>query len=85
MLDGAPNPVIGLQADGRVAFWNLAADAMFGIGVEQAIGQPLSLLLSIVDAQVGWADFLQKRATCANEEMKKGCKGIVGKRCKSAR
>jgi len=72
MLDGAPNPVIGLQADGGVAFWNRAAETMFGIGKAQAIGQPLSLLLSIVDAQVGWAEFLEKQADCADEGNKEG-------------
>ena len=45
VLDGALEAVIGMDATGRVTFWNPMASQMFGWSKEEALGQLLSELI----------------------------------------
>ena len=45
VLDGALEAVIGMDATGRVTFWNLSATQMFGWTREEARGQMLAALI----------------------------------------
>lgn len=41
----AEDAIVSIDADQKIVFFNLAAERMFGYRVEEAVGQPLTLLL----------------------------------------
>ncbi|MBV8773312.1 MAG: PAS domain S-box protein [Deltaproteobacteria bacterium] len=45
MLDAAPEPIIGVDSDGRIICWNAAAERIFGYSSTQARGQALVELI----------------------------------------
>jgi PAS domain S-box-containing protein len=45
ILDRAPSAVISMDQDGRVGYWNPAAEHTFGISREQALGRPVAELI----------------------------------------
>ncbi len=57
----AVDAVLMLDEDGRIAYWNPAAERIFGYSPEQALGQDMHLLLVphryLADARRGWARF----------------------------
>jgi PAS domain S-box-containing protein len=44
----SPDPIIGLDTDGNVDLWSAAAERLFGIASEDAIGKPLPLAMPVV-------------------------------------
>ncbi len=44
MLDHASDAIVGLDLDGQVTRWNLAAERLFGYSPHQALGKPLTAL-----------------------------------------
>lgn len=57
----AKDAIIMLDNDGRIRFWNPAAEAMFGYSADDALGQNLHLLLAPeryhASAHSGWSHF----------------------------
>jgi PAS domain S-box-containing protein len=45
MWDENPDAVLAVASDGRVLFWNRAAENIFGYSAADAVGQPLSTLI----------------------------------------
>ncbi|MCF8178985.1 MAG: response regulator [Sulfuritalea sp.] len=45
LLDSALDAVISIDAEGRIVDWNRHAEVMFGVPVEQALGQDLAALI----------------------------------------
>ncbi|HMJ55924.1 MAG TPA: PAS domain S-box protein [Polyangiaceae bacterium] len=45
MAASAPEALLGLSLDGRILFWNLAAEETFGYGAEEAMGKKFDALL----------------------------------------
>lgn len=45
ILDAAPEPIIGVDSDGRIICWNAAAERIFGYSSAEAAGQPLVELI----------------------------------------
>ena len=45
LLGAIPDAVIGAAHDGRIAYWNDAASALFGQTAHLALGQPLAALI----------------------------------------
>ena len=39
LADASPDALVALSLDGRVLFWNLAAESIFGYGREEAVGR----------------------------------------------
>ncbi|OZB14250.1 MAG: hypothetical protein B7X58_08210, partial [Marinobacter sp. 34-60-7] len=49
-LDSIGDAVLSTDIDGRVSYMNLMAEALTGLGREEAIGRPLSDVFQVVDA-----------------------------------
>ena len=45
IITGAPDTIIMADRDGRIQLWNAAAAMMFGYTAEEALGQPLDLII----------------------------------------
>jgi PAS domain S-box-containing protein len=45
LFDAAPEPLVGVDRDGRIIYWNAAAERAFGYSNIQAAGQPLVELI----------------------------------------
>lgn len=45
LFDAAPEPIVGVDSDGRIICWNAAAERAFGYSSIQAAGQPLVELI----------------------------------------
>jgi PAS domain S-box-containing protein len=45
IVDGAPDAIVFADRDGVIRLWNAGAEAMFGYGVDEAVGQTLDLII----------------------------------------
>ena len=45
VVDGAPDAIVVADVGGTIRFWNGAAEAIFGYGAAEAIGQRLDLII----------------------------------------
>jgi len=45
IVESSDDAIIGKTLDGRITSWNRAAQAMFGYSAEEAVGQPVQMLL----------------------------------------
>jgi two-component system, cell cycle sensor histidine kinase and response regulator CckA len=45
LLEAAPDAIVGVSADGRIALVNAQAERLFGYGREELIGQPVEILV----------------------------------------
>ncbi len=50
LVSALPDPVVGVDADGRIRAWNALASTAFGYGEEEAYGMPLRDLIGDGDA-----------------------------------
>jgi two-component system, cell cycle sensor histidine kinase and response regulator CckA len=44
LMEAAPMPVIGINRDGLVEFWNPSAQKLFGLSAHQALNKPLTII-----------------------------------------
>jgi PAS domain S-box-containing protein len=49
--DSAAEAIIGIELDGTIVSWNGGAEALYGYGTDEAIGEPVSLLTPEVDEE----------------------------------
>ncbi|MCX5742177.1 MAG: GAF domain-containing protein [Proteobacteria bacterium] len=54
LLGAIPDAVLGAADDGRIAYWNDAAAALFGQTAHLALGQPLAALIPGLGARRRW-------------------------------
>lgn len=45
VVEGCPDAIIYADAAGTIRYWNAAATRIFGYGADEAIGQPLDLII----------------------------------------
>lgn len=45
IVEGSPIAILFADRDGKIRFWNSSAEAMFGYGAEEALGQSLDLIV----------------------------------------
>ena len=45
IVESSNDPIISNSLDGRITTWNLAAERLFGYNAEEAIGQPVQMLI----------------------------------------
>ena len=45
IVDQAPDAIVFADRDGVIRLWNAGAEAMFGYGVDEAVGQTLDLII----------------------------------------
>jgi PAS domain S-box-containing protein len=45
IVNGTPDGVIFADRDGVIRFWNAGAEAIFGYSAQEAVGQPLELII----------------------------------------
>jgi PAS domain S-box-containing protein len=61
MSDSAQDAIIMMDADGKISFWNKAAEMIFGYSIEEALGQALHDLVAppskYAEIKKGWAYF----------------------------
>ena len=67
MLDVAPEAIIGLQREGKVEFWNSAAERLFGIAKNQAVGMQIGTLLATADGDPDWATLVREASDSRND------------------
>ena len=70
ILDSAEDAVMAVDCEGRINYWNAAAERMFGYSAEEIIGQPISLLAQhdMGEEQQGIFDTIQSGGQIANLE-----------------
>jgi PAS domain S-box-containing protein len=66
LIAHAPDAIILADCDGVIRLWNRAAEAMFGYGAAEAIGQTLDLIVPEPYRVAHWAGF--SRAVCIRQE-----------------
>lgn len=65
LLEQAPDGVIFADLDGTVQYWNPAAERIFGISAEKALGANLDIIIPEQFRAAHWAGF--ERATTTGE------------------
>jgi PAS domain S-box-containing protein len=63
VVDAAPNPIVGVDDQGRIAYVNPRVEGAFGYGPDELLGQPVELLLPghVADRHAGHrSDFLAR-------------------------
>jgi PAS domain S-box-containing protein len=45
IVESSQDAIIGMTLDGRITYWNQGAQAMFGYAAEEAVGQPVQMLI----------------------------------------
>jgi len=63
LIEGAPDGIAVLDAEGAVIAWNPAAERLFGIGSSQALGRELASLLFAEHLQEALRAVLRRQAT----------------------
>lgn len=57
IVEGAGDAVIFADRDGIIRLWNLAAEGIFGYTEEEAIGQPLDLIIPERQREAHWKGY----------------------------
>lgn len=65
MLDQAPDAVIFADMSGRIAYWNTAAERVFGHSAKEVQGERLDLIIPEAQREAHWRGF--DRALAAGE------------------
>ena len=60
---GAADAIIAAGADGKIIFWNSAAERIFGFAADQALGQSLDLIIPERFRLRHWEGYRQVMAT----------------------
>ena len=63
IVDQAPDAIVFADRDGVIWLWNAGAEAMFGYGVDEAVGQTLDLIIPERLRARHWTGFNNTMAT----------------------
>jgi len=63
IVDQAPDAIVFADRDGVIRLWNAGAEAMFGYGVDEAVGQTLDLIIPERLRDRHWTGFNNTMAT----------------------
>ena len=63
IVDQAPDAIVFADRDGVIRLWNAGAEAMFGYGVDEAVGQTLDLIIPERLRARHWTGFNNTMAT----------------------
>ena len=63
IVDQAPDAIVFADRDGVIWLWNAGAEAMFGYGVDEAVGQTLDLIIPERLRARHWTGFNTTMAT----------------------
>src|SRR5262249_10046084 len=63
VVDQAPDAIVFADRDGVIRLWNTGAEAMFGYGVDEAVGQTLDLIIPERLRDRHWTGFNNTMAT----------------------
>lgn len=63
IVDQAPDAIVFADRDGVIRLWNAGAGAMFGYGVDEAVGQTLDLIIPERLRARHWTGFNNTMAT----------------------
>ena len=63
IVDQAPDAIVFADRDGVIRLWNAGAEAMFGYGVDEAVGQTLDLIIPERLRSRHWTGFHKTIAT----------------------
>ena len=63
IVDGAPDAIVFADRDGIIRLWNAGAEAMFGYGADEAVGQTLDLIIPERLRARHWTGFNNTMAT----------------------
>ena len=63
IVDQAPDAIVFADRDGVIWLWNAGAEAMFGYGVDEAVGQTLDLIIPERLRAPHWTGFNNTLAT----------------------
>ena len=63
IVDQAPDAIVFADRDGVIRLWNAGAEAMFGYGVDEAVGQTLDLIIPERLRAPHWTGFNNTMAT----------------------
>ena len=63
IVDQAPDAIVFADRDGVIWLWNAGAEAMFGYGVDEAVGQTLDLIIPERLRSRHWTGFHKTIAT----------------------
>jgi rsbT co-antagonist protein RsbR len=78
MIHGAPFAVARVDAAGKVLLWNPAAERMFGVGRDDAVGRPIDALAPIPGGEPAWQAVLAagKPAKQTSEPRRDGARAV---------
>ncbi len=82
MLEAAPFPVLGLNADGEIEFFNEAAAEFFSIAKNDALKHDISAVLPL-DSDLGWRQLLQDEASWFRVALRAGSGQVRMVECKA--
>ena len=63
IVEGSPEAIVFADRDGIIRLWNSGAEAMFGYRAEEAIGQPLDIIIPERLRGRHWAGYREVMAT----------------------
>lgn len=63
LIESSPDAIIYADRDGRIRLWNAGAERIFGFSQEEALGQPLDIIIPERLRERHWAGYERMMAT----------------------